>query len=264
MRIIDENLERYNTTAEITAQKEHNVQAVYTVSMGNCIASLKYVSSLNWPELFESISFLEKILRQDPDGTYRQMDINSRNRYKEQIGQLAKFYRVSELHIAKEAIELASKAVDAQGGKRAHVGYYLTGAGLKLLEAGQTGEIRFTEQVKRILAEQLGVIYIGFIAVMTLILTGLCVGYAADAPGRHSSLLVVLAAAVVLIPSSEVAVTAANWLACKVKKPAFIPRLELEDGIPQTMSTMVVIPAILSDEKTVAHLLDNIESHYLA
>jgi polysaccharide deacetylase 2 family uncharacterized protein YibQ len=73
-----------------------------------------------------------------------------------------------------------------------------------------------------------------------------------------------LTGAAVLIPASEIAVSIANWLVCKVKKPSFFPRLELKDGIPDHLCTMVVIPVLLSDEKRVEQLLENIESHYLA
>jgi cellobiose phosphorylase len=264
LNLIDENLERFSTSAETIARKEHNVQAVYTVSMGNCIASLKYVSGLNWPELFENISYLEKILRKDPDGTYGQMDINSRNRYKWQIGRLAGSFRVSELHIAKAAMELASNASSELDEKRKHVGYYLTGSGLAQLVSEQKGELRPVERIRTRLTEVLGHLYLFFIISVTLILTGLWAAFAAVAAGADEIIYAVAAGATVLIPSSEIAVAVANFLACKVKKPAFIPRLELKDGIPEDLSTMVVMPAILSDLKTVEHLLENIESHYLA
>ncbi|MDD3168974.1 MAG: glycosyl transferase, partial [Eubacteriales bacterium] len=272
LRYIDENLDKYNTTTESIAQKEHNVQAVSTVSMGNCIASLKYISSFDWSELFETISFLENILRQDPDGTYPRMDINSRNHYKRQIGMLAKAYRVSELHIAKDAIELAVQASEeggAEGGgngcsKRSHVGYYLVGKGLELLERKQGNEKKRLEGMKSRLSKDLGLLYLGFILVCTLLIAGLTVSYAINVSGEKNYVLISLAGLVALIPSSEIAVSVANWLVCKVKKPAFFPRLELKDGIPESLCTMVVIPALLTDEKRVEQLLENMESHYLA
>ncbi len=264
LRYIDENLDKFNTTTEIITQKEHNIQAADTVSMGNCIASLKYISSFDWSEIFETISFLEKILRQDPDGTYNRMDINSRNHYKRQIGMLAKVYRVSELHIAKEAIELASEAGESHCNKRSHVGYYLVGNGLKTLESRQNGERKFSERMKSKISNHLGSIYISFIVVLTILIVSLVIHYVLNTPGNTNVYLIILAGAAVLIPSSEIAISVANWLVCKVKKPSFFPRLDLEDGIPDNMSTMVVMPAILSDEKRVEQLLENMESHYLA
>ena len=270
LKHIDENLDKFHTTTETIAQKEHNVQAVYTVSMGNCIASLKYISSIGWPEIFETVSFLENILKQDPDGTYNRMDINSRNHYKRQVGMLAKSYRVSELHIAEEAIELAkeafsennSESAEDYDGRKTHVGYYLVGNGLQALKNRQKGQITKKENLKNILSNDLGNIYICCTVVFTLMIMSFSISYIINFSAKI--LLVILTLVAVLIPSSEIAITIVNWLVCKVKKPAFFPRLELIDGIPEEMSSIVVIPALLTDEKRVEQLLENMECHYLA
>ncbi|MEL7655789.1 MAG: glycosyl transferase, partial [Bacillota bacterium] len=259
LKHIDENLDKFHTTTETIAQKEHNVQAVYTVSMGNCIASLKYISSFGWSEIFETVSFLEKILKQDPDGTYHRMDINSRNHYKQQIGMLAKSYRVSELHIAEEAIELAKEAfaVSSQEDsgdfdlRKTHVGYYLVGKGLQELKNRQKGQITKKGNLKSILSSNLGNIYICFTVVFTLLVAAGSLNYVINFSTKIS--LMILALAVVLIPASEIAITMVNWLICKVK-----------DSIPESMSTIVVIPALLTDETRVEQLLENMECHYLA
>ena len=78
--------------------------------MGNDIISFKYVSSLNWADLFESLSYVERILRQDPEEMYSKMDSHSRGYYLLQIEKLAKAYGVSERHIAQEAIDLLVKS----------------------------------------------------------------------------------------------------------------------------------------------------------
>ena len=273
LRYIDENLDKFHTTTETIAQKEHNVQAVSTVSIGNCIASLKYISSLDWSELFEDVSFLEKILRQDPDGTYSLMDINSRNYYKNQIGVLAKKYRVSELHIAREAIGLAKEASienrtenDDKNvySRRSHVGYYLVGNGVRILESKQKGKKKFLEKIRSFIMNYLGKIYMSFIAILTLLIVIFAIAYTLNFPGEYRTYYAILAGITVLIPASEIAISISNWLVCKVKKPAYFPRLELKVGIPDNLSTFVVIPALLSNEKRVDELLENMENHYLA
>jgi hypothetical protein len=54
-----------------------------------------------------------------------------------------------------------------------------------------------------------------------------------------------------------------NWAACHELKPTFFPKLELKNGNPEAYNTMVVIPALLPDEKRVKELLENLETHYL-
>jgi hypothetical protein len=73
-----------------------------------------------------------------------------------------------------------------------------------------------------------------------------------------------LAGVAALIPSSEIAVFLVNWIMCKAFKPAIFPKLDLKDRIPENLSTLVVIPALLPDEKRVKELMENIETHYLA
>lgn len=271
LKYIDESLEKYNMTTETIAQKEHNVQAIHTVSMGNCIASLRYISSFEWSEIFENISFLEKHLRQDPEGVYGKMDIDSRNHYKRQIGVLAKAHGVSELHIAKEAVELAKKAYLEDAGqnenerkKKSHVGYYLVGNGLKMLESRQTGDREVAAVIKDRLTKNLGTLYLGSVVFFTLLITALAVYYAHAHQEGNNGWLLILTGLAAFLPASEMAVAFVNWLVCKVKKPSFFPRLELKDGIPDNMGTMVVIPALLPDEQRVEQLLQNMESHYLA
>jgi len=59
LKQIDQHLDKYAATAETIAQKEHNAQAISTVSIGNGVISLKYVSSMNWTNLFEQSSYVE-------------------------------------------------------------------------------------------------------------------------------------------------------------------------------------------------------------
>ncbi|NTW72830.1 MAG: glycosyl transferase, partial [Eubacteriaceae bacterium] len=273
LRFIDEILDRFCTTAEIIAQKEHNAQAVSTVSIGNCIVSLKYVSSLNWVNLFESTSHLEKILQQDPDGTYLLMDVDSRNYYRLRIEKLAKYYGVSELHIAREAIGLAKEAFlefvqnsdeSNQAKRKSHVGYYLLGNGLKSLENRQKGETTRVTKIKRSISSYPGIIYMGSIGVITALIIKFAIDYAMNFLDSNQVYFAIIVGLVVLIPASEMAISIMNWLVPKIKKPAVFPRIELKDGIPEMMSTMVVMPALITDKKRVIELLENMEDHYLA
>ncbi len=273
LRYIDENLDKFDTTTEIIAQKEHNAQAVSTVTIGNCILSLKYVSGLNWVDLFDEASFLEKILRQDPNGTYILMNINSRNYYRSQIEKLAKAYGVSELHIAREAIGLAQRACvgnsedindENKHKRRSHVGYYLVGDGVRILENRQKGKLRAYAKVTRLAKSHTGIIYIGSIGILTMLMVTYVIDYAMNSLGGNNLNFAVLAGVVVIIPASEIAISIVNWVVCRMKKPAVFPRFELKEGIPDIMSTMVVIPALLTDEKRVVELLENMENHYLS
>lgn len=272
LRYIDGVLGRFDTSAELLAQKEHNAQAISTVGIGNCIISLKYLSGMNWTELFDAASNLEKILAQDPDGTYSRMDIQSRFYYKNTVEHIAKMFGVSELYIGKEALYLARRAFSSENAASAdsdnmnhtwHIGYYIIGDGLSLLEERQEREIKYFTRIRRRFVESQGAIYMLSIVSFTILLTLMVVSYSRTHADSNDILIMVLTAIAVIIPVSDIVISIANWIVNRVKKPAVFPRLELKEGVPDSMRTIVVIPAIIPDRKRVRELMENMENHYL-
>ena len=271
LRTMDNALARRGVNIEQITRKEHDARSVNTVSMGNSITSLRYFGTLDFEDFFESASFVEQILKQDPDRTYPKMDLSSRNYYRSRIEEMAAVYGVSEIHIAREVLELAKQAYLDDGGesmdmsvrRKWHVGYYLIGDGMKNLGGRQ-------EEVKHPLINKLGVdnkflrrLYIGSIILITLVFAALAIWYSMITSAHHTFLLSILGGFVVLIPASEVTVNLVNWIICKALRPAFFPRMELKSGIPEEWSTIVVIPTLLPDVGRVKELLKNLEEHYL-
>ena len=259
LRIMDENLEKQSTTTEEITQKVHRAQSVNTVSMGNCITSLHFFSSLDWSDLFENASHVEQILKQDPDGTYPLMDSQTRNQYRSRVEELALRHGVSELYIARETIKFSRQAWDEmddnmraeeQAPCLAHVGYYLLGKG--------------AENLGRQPKKNYRLLYFSLIPLVTAILVGAAVTYSMLAVPSLAVLFSILAVIAVLIPSSEVAVSIVNWIVCKTLKPVPFSRLELKGGVPEHLSAIIAVPTLLSNEKRVKELIKNLESHYLS
>ena len=271
LRTVDEQLEKFGTdTAQIT-KKEHNVQSMNTVSMGNCIASIRFISALNGIELFDTISQIEQVLIGDPDGTYPLMDETTRDHYRTRVEELALALHVSELHIAKEAVALAQTAADScseddrlhPGQCVTHVGFYLIGKGLPRLLAQEKGFkkslLRFSGLPKR----RLGLLYFLSIGIITLLLTSIAVQYAAIAASLHGVILCIVAGFCVLAPAMEVAVNVVNWVVSKALRPKAFPRLALKDGIPENMGTIVAVPTLLPDVNRTLNIIRNLEGQYL-
>lgn len=272
LRFVDENLDKFDMTMESTAQIEHNAQAVSNVLIGNCIMSLKYVSALNWDDLFESVSFVDKILRRDPAEIYNFMDLKSRNYYRNQIEKFAKLYKVSEIYAASEAVELARRAslnddtnIDTENidKRKAHVGYYIVGNGVNILE-NTLGKTNYFIRFAHLLQRNLGSIYMFAIGILTILIVKFAVDHVINIQRTDYLSIAVITGIAVFIPASEMAIHILNCLICKIKKSAVFPRLELKEGIPEELSTMVVVPALLTDEKQVEELLENMENHYLS
>ena len=271
LNIMDENLVQLGTSTQAITQKEHNTQSLNTVLMGNCITSLRYFTSMDWSELFESVSFIDQILRQDPDGTYPLMDLQTRNYYRSEIEKMASIHGVSELFIARQAIKLATKTYqkaltvnDPNLVKASHVGYYVVGKGVHDLHLVQAKKKKLSLQLLAFLTRKAGVLYLGTMLMITFgfVIAGFIYAYT-SAPS-NKLLLAIIAGLAVLLPASEIGLASVNRIITKTIKPYIFPKLELLKGIPTEFSTIVAIPTLLSDKKRVGQLLNNLERHYLS
>ena len=66
-----------------------------------------------------------------------------------------------------------------------------------------------------------------------------------------------------LIPASAIAIELVNRLVARTLKPRVLPRLNLKQGIPDDMRTMVVVPTLLLTTESVRHQLEALEVLYL-
>ena len=69
---------------------------------------MKKIQRINFLEIFEKINGVEEILRKDPSNIYENMTDNTKDEYRSKIKELAKKTKISEIYIAKKALELAT------------------------------------------------------------------------------------------------------------------------------------------------------------
>lgn len=247
IRYIDDRLTEQHTNSEGIAQLEHREQAIRQVAMGNSITSIKLISTLEWTDIFEKLSQVEQILRQDTSGIYSDMDFKSRDHYRHEIEKLSKQYKQSEILIAKKLIELSTE-------QNKHIGYFLFKEEKKQFIAhigGKVGSKLPTE-----------LLYLGAIILLTGMLILPLAYYAITS--NASLLQTVLVVLLSIIPLSDVSVTIVNWIVTHSVKPSFLPRLELKEGIPEEGRTIVVIPTLLTSKQRAVQLIENLEEYYLA
>ena len=80
-------------------------------SVANIILSLRLISKQNWSDFFESVSFLERALREDPAGMYSRMDFKTRDLYRKEIEALSFATGIEQKELAEIAIGLAHSSV---------------------------------------------------------------------------------------------------------------------------------------------------------
>ncbi len=265
---LDSRLEEDNLSSEMLTAFEHQQQAGRQVSIGNTVTGLRLVSDIDWSDIFESLSHVELILRKDPAGIYADMDFESRDYYRHEVEKLARKFNTTEINVAKKAVQFAvdnpdggldiNKAVYAAN----HVGYYLAGKGNGILAA----KLDNTKSKEGLTVSSTNkrpfVFYLIAISALTAFLTSYFTYYSSImSSGRIT--LALLTAILVLLPCSELSITFTNNILSHLFKPSILPKLELKMGIPSEMRTMVIIPALLTSEKRVSELLDQLEQMYL-
>src|SRR5206468_120660 len=65
-------------------------------------------------------------------------------------------------------------------------------------------------------------------------------------------------------PASDLAIALLNRVVTALLRPGALPRLELRDGVPPALRTMVVVPTLLTRPAEVEEQIERLEVHYLA
>ena len=276
---LERRLQRRGQTTEQIVHLEHQRQAAAQFTVGNIINSMRLLSTLDWRVFFESVSLIDPVLGEDPAGVYAVMDFATRDRYRHVVERVSKRTRRPERDVAGAAVRLAAEAAQASqsaqsaqpagpaepgaaDNERAHVGYYLIGAGASELEREFAYRPKARERrLRALLAHPTG-FYLGALALLTALAVGALV-FGAYLAGAGWGVLAAFAL-LSLVPASELAVGVLNWDVTHLLPPRVLPKLDTSEGIPAEARTMVVIPAILSGEPAVDELLANLEIHHLA
>jgi cyclic beta-1,2-glucan synthetase len=260
---IEQRLAESSLTIEQLVQSETQQQAADQVSVSNTIGSLRSLGAMDWRVFVETMSLVEKALREDPPGAYRCMDFATRDRYRHVVARLATHSRLSESSVAQATIGLALASTASCGPHHhtAHVGHYLIDEGLPQLERAVGYRPPFASHFRRWIGRFPLLQYLAALLAMTLAFgaTLIALMQGADLSGWRLALVAVLA----LIAGTQLASTIANWLATLLATPKLLPRMDFSQGLPPENRTLVVVPSLLSDERNVEELLDALEVRFL-
>ncbi len=264
---LDDHLKRQGTTADEIVREEHQRQGGMNVTVRNVITSMRLVSSLDWAKVFESVSLVDAVLR--VDSCFAEMDFPTRDRYRHAIEELARGSGLAELEVARRAIAAATRPIaepsttgDTCPDRERDPGYYLIANARRDFEKALGFRIPVTEWFVRSMTRSGIVGYvgaIGFITVLFLALPLLALS-AVGVGGWPLGLLGVLA----LAPASDLAVAVINRAVTHDLRPKTLPAMELRDGVPAALRTMVVVPTLLTTSAAIDDQIERLEIHYLA
>ncbi len=260
---LNTTLSKLGTSIDEVTQLEHSAQSLATIAMESSIKRLHYFSSLDWAAMLPAASRIEQILRTGGDGVYPRMDLETRDSYKRQISRIATQCHCSEVHAAREALRLAEEAAGqgTDSGRTGHVGYYLVDAGVRLLRSRLSGK-QLSSNANGQKNRRWG-LYLASISLLTGLIASAGAAYGALSATRLNMMYGILCGLALLLPASEIAIYLVNRGINHIIKPVLLPKLELKEGIPEMLSTMVIIPTLLPNVKRVSEVLQSMEEHYL-
>ena len=289
LNVLEEQVNKMGLELQDVIKKEHFDIAIRKISMGNSILSIKALNRMNMIEIFEEINGVEDILKQDPAEVYDKMDYKTKIEYRNKIKEISKKTKISEIYIAKKALELAQNTknieesfIEIKGTenirkiekiketeqeikqkekierkKKNHIGYYILSDGKKeLLEM-------LTEKKVKIFSNHTKVkLYITNIIILTFLIT-IAISFVFY---QNTKLLLptILLGILLLFPIENMIVQVIQTILGKVVKPKLIPKMYFEKEIPKEYATFVVIPTIVKSADKVKEMMKKLEVYYLA
>ena len=259
---IEERLAEDGVTTGQLVQSESQYQAETQVSVGNSIGSLRFLDTMDWRDFVEGESVVEQTLRADPAQIYPQMDFATRDLYRHTVERIARYSKKSEREVAALAMALAQKNTTQPEERLTHVGFFLSGKGVSVLERAAGMRIPLRAILPRIARRFSLAFYLGGILAVMLAVTIPLWQWAAaqEIAGWQLGLF----AGLTLLCASQLGVSLVNWLATIFVAPSSLPRLDFSKGIPPAHATLVVVPTMLGRVRGVETLLEALEVRYLA
>jgi cyclic beta-1,2-glucan glucanotransferase len=274
---LEERLTAQGTTADEIVHDEHQKQGATNVTVRNIITSMRLISDVDWPELFENVSLVDETLRSGSD--FADMDFPTRNLYRGAIEELARSSELTELEIARAALLAATdpqrqgdavhrgerdphRPKDDPDGRKRDPGYHLIAGGRRAFEATVGFRSPIGSWLGRFNA-RIGIGgYIGGIIMIAAVLLALPLFALADVGigGRWLGLLAFLG----LIPSFDAAMALVNRSVTRGSGATILPGLELRNGVPSNLRTLVAVPILLTTQAELEENIERLEIHHLA
>ena len=267
---LDKRLDAQGTTPDEIVRAEHQDQTAMTVTIRNVVTSMRVMSGFDWNEFFESISIVDEVLKSGSH--FAEMDFDTRDYYRHSIEELARGSKCSEIEIAKKAVHRSTRSQSAQlAGDVERVdllqpmddpGYYLISKGRQEFEREIGYTAPWKQRLLRMYIRAAVPGYLGTLLVFTAFILALPLIY----EWNHGLALgyLILSALVAAIPASDLAVSLVNWGVTSLIEPRGLPRLELRDGVPADLRTVVAMPTLLTGLDSIKEQVARLEIHFLA
>jgi len=265
LRWLEELLAAQGTTAEEMVRLEHQRQATMNVTVRNVITSMRLISWFDWAQFVESVSLVDEILR--ARSSFGDMDFATRDRYRHAVEELARGSALTEVEVARRAAAVADTAPSANdvdpslAARHRDPGYYLVSDGRPAFERALHVRVPLAGRLRRAYVRDATSRYLGTVTLIAALI--LAVPLLLSGDGGAAGVGILLVAILALGPASDFAIALVNREVATVLGPRLLPRLDLDDGVPSRLRTLVVVPTLLTSESDVEAQVGGLEVHYL-
>lgn len=241
-------------TVDEAIEKEHSEIAKVTSLMANAITSLKTIVATNWEEVLINVNRIDEILLQDYTDEYKRCDHKTKGRYRGEVIRLAKKYDVSEMYIAKKAVECSEKY-------EKHVGHFLIGEDKAVLIKALGKSVFWLNFKQKVIKPNMPVIHI----VTTLVLSSL-VTWLLDYifASNFNTFLRVVFDIMFFAFGLEISDKTICYLVGKLIRPKVLPRFNFAKTIDEEHSTLIAMPTVINSVEKIDKMVKKMEITYLA
>jgi len=251
---LKEETNKIGFTIDEAIEKEHSEITTTTRLMGNAIVSLKNVASTNWSEVIVSINKIDQTLKEDYTNEYRKCDFKTKNRYRRNVVRLAKKYNLSEMYVAKKAVECSEEY-------KRHVGHFLIGADKKILVKSM-GKSTIGLNIKEKIITPLK----PFMFILTIAVIAFVIAYIIDFYfiNHYKMGYRVIIGLLTFILGLEVADKLISYFVGKFVRPKILPRFNFAKTIDAECSTIIAMPSVINSTEKLDKMIEKMEVTYLA
>jgi len=261
---LDQHLAAQGSTADTVVHEEHQKQGSGAVTVRNIITSMRVISDVDWPELFERISLVDDVLC--VGSAFRTMDFPTRDLYRSAIEELARGANRTELDVTRAAVEAAKQAAGpsacTEADRRMDPGYYLLAGGRGAFETAIGFRPPPSAWPGR-LSRRLGIggyVAGGAILAAALLAIPLLLLHAQGLGPAWLSLLGLLG----VVPAVDAAVAVVNRCVMRGLGAMPLPALDLSGGVPVNLRTLIAVPTLLTTTRAIEEQIERLEVHHLA
>ena len=268
---LDQRLAVAGTNADEIVRAEHQAQGAMSVSVRNIITSMRLISEFDWQEFFESVSLVDEVLRNDTH--FADMDFSTRDDYRHAIENLARGSKHPEIEVARRVVRRVKRSLQdssqvpgnfdqVSAEREAEPGYHLISRGRPAFERELGYHVSWKRWLLRFYMSTAVSSYLATIAVVTALILAWPLLYSREGGTTPRGLL--LLGFLAAVPASDLAIALINRLVMGLLGPRRLPRMELRNGVPEALRTIVVMPTLLTTSEEIAEHVERLEVHYLA